>query len=241
MGNRFIGISILGILISFGGGFFLSNSLNRDEISDLKTENARLKKDSVSETKPNTAPTLSNEEIKTKIAEAEQNKDNFSFQKRLGIGLYRYAVMKQDKGLLTEVSILLERANKLNSDDYDVLVALGDVYFDIGRSKKQNETIKNARSFYRKALEKNKNDVNVRKELGMTYFHSSPPEYEKAIVEFKESLKIDGKHEKTLVSLIEVLIKRNSKEEASKYLETLKKVNPANRLVNVFTRQLGGV
>jgi len=241
MRNRFIGISVLGILISFVGGFFLSNSLNRGEISSLKKENSRLKERSNVETKPNSAPSLSKKEIEAKISEAERNKDNFSFQKNLGLGLYRYAVMKQDKGLLPEVSKLLERAHALNSDDYDVVVALGDVYFDIGRSKKQNEAIKNARRFYRKALAINNNDINVRTELGMTYFRASPPEYEKAIAEFSESLKINEKHEKTLESMIEVLIKRNSKEEAAKYLKTLKKVNPANRSIKVFERQLSGI
>ena len=78
-------------------------------------------------------PELSKEEIRKKIVDAEENQNNFTFQKELGLALYRYAIMKRDQELVSEVVKLLERANKLNPKDYDVLVSLGNAHFDIGR------------------------------------------------------------------------------------------------------------
>jgi hypothetical protein len=57
---------------------------------------------------------LSEGEIRQRIIEAEQNPDNFSFQKNFGLALYRYAVIKQDDKMLAEVEKILNRAYRLN-------------------------------------------------------------------------------------------------------------------------------
>ncbi len=238
MSNRFLGLSILGIVVSFIGGFFLSNALNRNEINGLKTENAQLIQNVSQGKKTNLPPSLSKKEIQNKLKEAEQNKDNFAFQKGLGLALYRYAGLRQDNELLPDIVKLLERANVLNSEDYDVLVSLGNVYFDIGRGKKENSKLEKAREFYKKALVKNEKDVNVRVDLGLTYFLSAPPDYEKALSEYKEALKINSKHEKSLQVTVQVLLKLKHKEEAGKYLQTLKQVNPQNSLLVEFQKQI---
>lgn len=229
---------VLGAASSFIGGFYLSNVLNGGEIRILRAENERLAQSINQGEKSNSPPSLSKEEIRKKIVEAEQNKDNFTFQKALGLALYRYAKLRQDRELLPSIVKLLKRANTLNEDDYDVIVSLGNVYFDIGRAKKNKTSLEKAKSFYKKALERNGKDVRVRVDLGRIYFLSNPPNYEKALKEYEEALKINPKHEKSLQSIIQVLIKLKRKEKAAAYLQTLKKINPQNLSAGEFERQL---
>lgn len=240
MNKRLFWLSIVAVIISFIGGFILANALNRNEISNLQTENGRLKNVQDTAKQNEQELTLSSEEISKKIAEADQNPENISFQKNLGIALYNYASMKQDAELLSEISRLLIRAYKDNPEDTDVAVTLGNIYFDIGYLKKNNENFTKAREFYQKALEQKPNDANIRTDLGLTYFLINPPETDKAIAELQKSLLIDSKHEKTLQVLTQALLSQNKNAEAEKYLERLKQVNPNNQQLPEFNEQLKG-
>jgi tetratricopeptide (TPR) repeat protein len=234
MGKKTFWISILAVIISFIGGFLLANALNRAEMDALRAENGRLK------TSP--APTgsetdLSADEIKQRIAEADKNPDNFSFQKNLGLALYRYAAMKQDSALLGDTSRILERAHNLNPKDYEILVALGNLHFDIGYFNKDNRQFQKAREFYENALSQRPADVDVRTDYGLTYFLENPPQNEKAIAEFQKSLAENPKHEKTLQFLTQAFLKTGKKTEAENTLAELKKINPnAPTLAEVETQ-----
>lgn len=238
MNKRLFGLSIIAVILSFIGGFLLANALNRKEINGLRTENDRLKNTEDTARQKDAEVSLSNEEIVQKIAEADQNPTNIAFQKNLGIALYNYASMKQDTELLNDVARLLNRVYADNPKDADVLTTLGNIYFDLGYSKKNNENLLRAREFYQKALEFKPNDANVRTDFGLTFFLIDPPETEKAIAEFRKSLVIDQKHEKTLQVLTQALLSENKNAEAEKYFEQLKQVNPNNQLLPEFGKQL---
>lgn len=226
MNTKFFWLSIVAVILSFIGGFLLANSLNRNDINALQAENERLKKQN--STQNESSSKLSAEEIKKRIAEADKNPDNFEFQKSLGLALYRYAAINQDTDLMAEVQRLLGRANKLKPTDYEVLVALGNVHFDLGYLKKENDQFDKARAIYLQALKEKPEDVNVRTDYGLTYFLKSPSDYETAISEFNKSLKLDPKHERTLQVMIEAYANQGKKGEAEKYLAKLEEVNPQN-------------
>ena len=217
---------VLGIIVGFIAGFSLANSLNRSELETLRTANSRIKNPQTDSPQNDGEQTLSAEEIKQKIAEADANPSNLQFQKSLGMALYRYASMKQDVKLLSEVSRLLTRAYEKNPSDREVEVTLGNLYFDSGLFEKDNEKLKKARQLYQKILEKTPEDVDVRTDFGLTYFVQNPPEYDKAVVEFQKSLQTNPKHEKTLRFLVQTLIKQEKMREAETYLARLKEVNP---------------
>lgn len=198
MNGKVFWLSIVAVIVSFAGGFLLANALNRNDLTVLRAENDRLKNSQVQTAQNESELNLSDDEIREKIAEADQNPNNFAFQKNLGLALYRYAAMKQDPKMLAEVGRLLNRAFENNRQDYDVIVTLGNVFFDIGYFQKDNSQFQKAREYYQKALEQKPNDVDVRTDLGLTYFLSVPSEDQKAIVEFQKSLQINPKHEKTL-------------------------------------------
>jgi tetratricopeptide (TPR) repeat protein len=231
MDKKTFWISAAAVIISFFGGFLLANALNRSELNTLRAETERLKNSPNASPQNNAELSLSDEEIRQKIAEADKNPDNFNFQKNLGLALYRYAAMKQDADLLSEVARLLTRANQKDEKDYDVLIALGNSYFDIGYIKKDDENLKKSREFYQKALAQKPNDADVRTDLGLTYFLVNPPETDKALAELNKSLQINAKHEKTLQVMTQALLSQNKTIEAEKYLTQLKEVNPKNQFL----------
>lgn len=229
MNQKVFWLSIIAIIISFFGGFLLANALNRNELSSLRAENERLK-NSPNETIQNQSEfTLKDEEIRERIAEADRNPTDFAFQKNLGLALYRYAAMKQDAELLAKVRRLLERAYENNKQDYEVVVTLGNIYFDTGYFKKDNSEFQKAREFYSVALQQKPNDADVRTDFGLTFFLTNPPEYEKANIEFQKSLQINPNHEKTLQVLAQAFLNQNNVQEAEKHLLRLKNVNSNNQ------------
>lgn len=238
MNRKSLWISIIAVIISFAGGFILANALNRHEMDDLRAENSRLKSDS-GESGPGESETdLSENEIRQRISQAEQNPDNFAFQKNFGLALYRYAAMKQNAALLVEVEKILGRAHKLNDKDYDVLVALGNLQFDLSYFQKNNEGFAKARAFYSQALEQNPRDVDVRTDFGLTYFLANPPQLEKAVTEFKTALEHDPKHEKTLQFLTQSYIKIGNTTEAETTLARLRAINPQTPNLEEFQTQM---
>lgn len=229
MNGKVLALTIVAVIISFIGGFMLANSLNRNELNSLRAANEQLKNTTPQAEQNSNGSTLSDGEIRQKIAEADKNPTNFAYQKSLGLALYTYAMMKQDVDLLAEVNRILSRANELNKDDYDIIVALGNTNFDIGYYKKENAPFEKAREFYNTALQKKPEDVDVRTDLGLTYFLSEPSEYEQAINQFQKSLQTNPKHEKTLQVLAQTYLKQNNAVEAEKYLARLKEVNSNNQ------------
>jgi tetratricopeptide (TPR) repeat protein len=71
-------------------------------------------------------------------------------------------------------------------------VQLGNLYFDA-------ERYPDAIKWYSEALKIAPNDVNVSTDLGVSYYYSNQPD--RALEQFTHSLKLDGKHAKTLLNV----------------------------------------
>ncbi|MGI8787807.1 MAG: tetratricopeptide repeat protein [Pyrinomonadaceae bacterium] len=241
MNGKVFWLSIVAVIISFVGGFLLANALNRSDLNTLRAENDRLKNSQTESKQNDSESVLSDEEIQEKIAEADRNPTDYAFQKNLGFALYRYASMKQNTKLLAEVGRILSRVYENNSQDYAVVVTLGNVYFDIGYAKKDNAQFEKAREFYQSALAQKPSDVGVRTDYGLTYFLTQPPDAERAIAEFQKSLQTNPKHEKTLQVLTQTLLSENKANEAEKYLAQLKEVNRDNQSVPEFETQIAQI
>ncbi len=216
----------------------MANALNRQEINELRAK-AEQTENRISQTNGENAElTLSDEEINQKISEAKSNPNDFNFQKNLGIGLYRYAALKQDPALFEKAAEILDRAFQLNSGDYDVIVALGNSYFDIGYLRKEDENLLKGREFYQKALEINKEDSDVRTDYALTYYLLSQPDLDKTIEELNRAININPKNEKALQVLTEAYIKQNKYAEAEKILAQLKASNPNNPTIPNLSARL---
>lgn len=219
-----------GLILGFAAGFLVANSLNKSELEAARTELVTLRQ---GQTAPagGSSVELSDKEIRDKVAEADSNPGNFEYQKTLGLALYTYAAMKQDAALLGDVEKLLDRAYNLNPDDYDVIVSLANISFDLGRLNKDEKYNQRARELYGKALAKNEKDARVRTDLGLTYLSGSDPEPGKAVVELKRALEIDPRNEKALQYITQAYTESGEKEDAKKALEELRKVNPESEAI----------
>lgn len=232
MRTRALWLSVLAVIVSFAGGFLLANALNRTELTTLRGENDRLK-NQPGEAKPGDPKLeVSDEEIRKIIADADAKPADFVYQKERGIGIYRYAAMKQDTTLLAESSRILARANQLNPKDHDVTVRLAHSYFDTGYFGKDNKAFEKARETYAKALVLKPADADVQTEIAMTYFLLAPPDYGRAISEFEKTLKIDPKYEKALVFLTQSYIKTGKIAEAQNTLARLREANPGSSSIS---------
>ena len=239
MTSRSIWIAIVASVLSFVAGFLFANTLNRRELTANPAAADAPKTGQNSNL--SSELTLTNEEIQKKITEADKNPGNFTFQKNLGMSLYRYAAMKQDANLLPDALRILERALAMEPADRDLQIGVGNAYFDKGYFNKDNASLVKSREFYNKALASKPSDADVRVDLALTYFLYEPADLTTAVSEFEKALVSNPKHERGLQFLTQTLIKQNEPAKAAATLEKLKQVNPSNTSIAELTSLLAGV
>ena len=238
MNSRVVGTGIIAALLGLAGGFLIANSFNRSTLTALKTQlDTRNTSSNTNTAKPDELG-VSNEEIRSKIAEADANPSDLTYQKNLGRGLYRFATMKKDAELLKEAKRLLIRANSLDAKDYDVLVDLGNAHFDAGYFNKDAASFKLARETYEKAFVIKPEDADVRTDFGLTYFLDEPADLKRAIDEFQRALKINPKQERALQFLTATYIRQSDFASAQKTLDTLKATNAKNDSIPSLATQI---
>ena len=228
---------IIAAFAGFVGGFWLANSINRSAVNSAVAQKPAANSNSTSKQTKDELD-LTEDEINAKIAEADKNAGNFSFQKDLGIALYKYSAMKQDADLLNESARILDRANSLNSKDFDVLVALGNAHFDIGFAKKDAAQYQKAREIYTTALEIKPGDTDVSTDLGLTYFLQEPPAYDKAAAQLQKVSDANPKNTRSLQFLVRVFVKQNKLPEAENALAKLKGIDPNYEAIPDLTSEI---
>jgi len=233
-----IWLTLGGILVGFVIGFLVASSINRSEINQLRANIESAKRSSGSTSTANDDE-LSDEEIRDKVAEADQNPTNVTFQKNLGLALYRYGSVKSDPNVISEAIRLLDRASKLSPADNDITVGLGNAWFDIGYVEKKNDGLEKARGFYQAALARAPQDAGIRTDIGMTYFLYDPPDDKKAVDEFKKALSADPRNEKALQFIIQSLSRQGDHASAQKYLDILRETYPADETTDQLAAQIG--
>ena len=226
---------IVAAIGGFVAGFWLANSINRSA-GTTTTSTAPAANSGATTASPETE--LTDAEIKAKIAEADQSPGNLSFQRDLGISLYRYAAMKQNPELLGDAVRILERADSLKKDDFDILVALGNAHFDIGFFKKDVASFQRARDIYAKALAVRPGEPDVSTDLGISYFVQEPPDLDKAAAELERVSKGNPKHERSLQFLVQVYAKQKKVPQAETAFAKLKAINPSSSALTELTAMI---
>jgi tetratricopeptide (TPR) repeat protein len=241
MTSKSIWIAIIASVLSFVAGFLFANSLNRSELTAKQSVNEAPKSGQNSNAPATSELSLTSEEIQKKIASADENLGNFTFQKNLGMSLYRYAAIKQDAGLLPDALRIMERALAMEPADRDLQIGIGNAYFDKGYFNKDNDSLLKSREFYRRALAVKPTDADVRADLALTFFLHDPSDLTTAVAEFEKALASNPKHERALQFLTQTLIKQNEPAKAAATLEKLKQANPSNTAIGELTSLLAGV
>ena len=114
-----------------------------------------------------------------------------------------------------------ERAAKIRPDSLEVLAKTGNAFFDA----EQYET---AEKWYVAALAKNPGDVNIRTDLGLTFYLRNPPDVDRAIKEYKIGLEKNPENELTLQNLVVAQREKGNEKETQETIEKLTKINPNN-------------
>lgn len=205
----------------------MANSLNRTRIETLEAGRQAAAEQKSGARDPGKAD-LAESEINDRLDQAKNDPENFTLQKGLGLALYQFAALKQDEKRLDDVEVLLQRAYTLNPDDYEVLVAFGNINFDLAMLKKDAAKVNKARGLFREALEKNPKDVRVLNSLASTYLQTDTAEPEKAISYLRSALEIDRRSEPVVLNLARAYLANGNVAEARVYVSKLKEINKAN-------------
>lgn len=219
--------SIVGLAFGVVIGFMVANRINREAAPAPAASAASTAASASNSALPPNHPPVggtgsSNSggalpEVTAAIAKARQNPDNYEAQMTAG-DLY-YQIQR-----FPDAVKFYEAANRIRPDADEAIIKLGNALFDA-------EQYEQAAGWYEKALNKRPRDVNVRSDLGLTYFLREPRDVERAIKEFQASLAIDPNHEMTLQNLAIAYTQKGDTENAQKIIERLKKVNPQNPVV----------
>ncbi|HEV2762174.1 MAG TPA: tetratricopeptide repeat protein [Pyrinomonadaceae bacterium] len=239
-----------GVLIGFAAGFIFTNGVNRKEHDRLRAEVAQLRGGNggsganrrdggapAPNSRGSSEQTLSDEEIRQKIAQADANPGDINFQRELSRGLFLYATNFERADLLPEIARLLKRAHDADASDEGVTVLLANTYFLMGQNGDAAH-FGEARTYYSKVLKSKPGDAYLHTALGLAYFYDRPSDPKSAIREFRRSLASDPRHEMGLQGLAAALIASGETEEASRRLEELQSVNPSNAALPDLRAQL---
>ena len=171
MGKDKLIVGIGGFVVGIVIGFLFANSLNRSaaatqtpSANSSAPANLNLPPDHppVGQTSDPTS-TAPLPQVTEAIERAKQRPDDFEAQ-MTAADLY-YQIQRYE-----DAAKIYEKANQLKPDELEPMIKPGNSYFDA----EQYET---AEKWYLAALKKSPNDVNVRTDLGLTFFLRTPARY----------------------------------------------------------------
>jgi tetratricopeptide (TPR) repeat protein len=122
---------------------------------------------------------------------------------------------------LDKSALYFERALKLKPNDPDALAEAGNVKYDAG-------DFSAAADYYARALAARPNNADVQTDLGNTYFQRNPPDYRRAIEEYRTAVRIDPRHEKAWQNMASAALNLSDKATAREAIDKLAAVNPDN-------------
>jgi Flp pilus assembly protein TadD len=215
---------VVGLLAGLIIGFMFANSVNQKgpvaPTADMRL-NSNMPPDHPAVPPGTTAPGSTQgtitPEMQAAIDQAIAAPTDFDAQVKAADAYYQ-------TGRFDDAIVFLKAANKVKPEDREVVVHLGNAHFDA-------EKYEEAEKWYTAALAKKADDVNVRTDLGLTYVFRSPPDYDKAIKEFNQSLQTDPNHIQTLQNITVAYTKKGDTAKAQASLAQLESVDPKNTAI----------
>jgi tetratricopeptide (TPR) repeat protein len=218
--------SVIGVLLGFIIGFMFANNANQQAArartgaastsqGNLPPDHPQLPSNAVAD-QPGSQPQQQGAMpgVQAAIEKARNEPNNFEAQQQAGEMFYQ--IQRWDEA----IDFWL-KANKLKPDDYETIVHIANAYFEAGKYEL-------AEQWYTSALTINPKDINARTDLGTTFMARTPPDFDRAIKEYRKSLEINENHEQTLHNMVIAYTKKGQAREAREVIERLEKVNPNN-------------
>ncbi len=128
-------------------------------------------------------------------------------------GMY-YQIGQYDQALP-----LIERALAVEPNNLGALTAAADTRFEKG-------DFTGAGEFYDRVLKQQPTNVNVRIDLGSTFYQRTPPDYDRAAAEYTRALEIERDHPDALHNLAVVQLSKGDKAGAKETIERLAAAHP---------------
>ena len=225
-------VGILGLVVGLVIGFVGANSINKSAAPVFpapSTQAGPLNNSSGNPALPADHPPLGTSsgdanptggplpEVMKAIEKAKEQPNDYDAQ-MTAADLY-YQIQKFD-----DAAKLYEAANKLKPAEVEPMVKAGNAHFDA-------EQYDQAEKWYTQALQKKPDDINVRTDLGLTFYLRSPRDVDRAIKEYKTSLALNPEHEITLQNLVLAYKEKGDTAEYQKTFDKLKSINPSNPVV----------
>lgn len=159
-----------------------------------------------------------NADAQAAMEEADRKPKDFDLQMNAATVFYK--LRAYDKAAL-----YLQRAIDLKPRDFDALSAMGNTKYDVG-------DFATAATFYERALAVQPQNADVQTDLGNTYFQRQPPDFRRAIEEYRKTLKINPRHEKALQNIAAAALQLGDKAAAREAIDQLATVNPNNQYLD---------
>lgn len=224
---------VTGLLAGLIVGFVFANSVNKsgfEKTSAPATTAAPANNPAMPADHPplGTSPGDSTQtapvpQVMESIEKAKQQPQNYEAQ-MTAADLYYQIQRFEDAAKLYEI------ANKLKPAEPEPLIKAGNAHFDA-------EKYEVAEKWYLLALEKEPKNINVRNDLGLTFFLRAPRDIDRAIKEYKTSLGLDPRHEITLQNMALAYQENGNTEKFGKTIDELKAVNPNNPVVQRLNKK----
>jgi tetratricopeptide (TPR) repeat protein len=163
---------------------------------------------------PSTTAAATSAEAQTAMEKADRSPKEFDAQVSAARVFYNLQDYKK-------AALYLERALALKPQDFDALVLMGNTKYD-------EKDFVAAAPFYERALAVNANAPDVRTDYGNTFFMRTPPDFDRAIAEYRKSTTIDPRHFNSWKNMAAAALQKGDKATATEAVERLAAISPAN-------------
>jgi len=233
--------SLAGLLLGCVLGFFIANAGGRQRsasnmtASNQPSSTGSLSHSSESGQLPPGHPNINNTgnansasaltaQSQAAMDEADRNPQDFTAQ-------IRAAAIFFQLGSFDKATLYLNRSLALQPDNPDALTGMGQTKYETGDYAA-------AATYFEKVLAKNPNDADLHADLANTYAKRTPPDYERALAEYRKALEIDPQNEGALEGLAGTALRKGDKTTARDAVDKLAAVNPSNAALPSLRSQL---
>ena len=219
--------SVAGVVLGFFLGFFIANFGGRPRpvASDISaarpldpTQGGQLPPNHPNVSQgggANGAAASTSAQAQSAMDAADRSPQDFNAQLRAAAIFYQLQS-------LDKAELYLKRALELKPDDPDALTGMAHTKYDTG-------DFTSAVMFYEKVLAKTPDDADLRTDLGNAYARRQPPDYDRAIAEYRRALQVNPSHEQALVRLADATLHKGDKAAAREAIDKLATVNPSSQ------------
>ena len=156
----------------------------------------------------------SSAQLQTAMDSADRNPRDYDAQMTAAASFYQARDFNR-------TVVYLNRALAIKPNELDALTGMGQAKYQLG-------DFEGAATYFEKILARDSANPDARTSLGDTYFQRTPPNYDRAVAEYRKALEIDPNHEHALAALADTLLRKGDKAGARTSIDKLSSLNPSH-------------